>query len=187
MPWRMRYLTTRDHPLAYGLYAATFLLGLTLLTGYVDTVSLHGFDQVMAILWKLQMLTGGLAALWAIWQKPKMTPHWPDLGDLLRVEAIAAGQGACGYMVYTWSLILLQNRLSIPALVLGVVGLGLFARCIQAYKESEQAERLALLYDEVQHTLGDLERSHSVALPGILRQSAEEVIVTPDEDKRDRE
>jgi|SRR3954464_14272169 len=185
MPWRMRYLTTRDHPLAYGLYTATFLLGLTLLTGYVDTVSLHGFDQVMAIMWKLQMLTGGLAALWAIWQKPRMTPNWPDLGDLLRVEAIAAGQAACGYGVYTWSIILFQGRLSIPALVLGVIGVGLFARCVQAYKESEQAERLALLYDEVQHTLGDLERSHSVMLPDILREGTEQIVVTPDEHRKE--
>jgi hypothetical protein len=185
MPWRMRYLTTRDHPLAYGLYTATFLLGLTLLTGWVDTVSLHGFDQIMAILWKLQMLTGGIMALWAIWQKPKMTPHWPDLGDLLRVEAIAAGQAACGYLVYTWSIIEFQNRVSIPALVLGVVGIGMLARCIQAYKESEQAERLALLYDEVQQTLSDLERSHSVMLPQILRSNAEEIVVTQEDPKKE--
>jgi hypothetical protein len=182
MAWRMRYLTTRDHPLAFAAYAATFLLGLTLLTGWVDTVSLSGIDQAIAILWKAQLLTGGLGALWAIIQTPKMTPHWPDLGDLLRMEGIAAGQAGLGFFVYTYNVIHFQHAVSIGAVVLGVMGLGMMARCWQAYRESSQAERLALLYDEVKHTLEDLEQAQypgPVDLPEITRLDAETIQVQP--------
>lgn len=184
MPWRMRYLTTRDHPLAFAAYAATFLLGLTLLTGWVDTISLRGVEQAVTILWRAQLLTGGLVGLWAVAMSPKLTPGWPDLGDLLRLEGIAAAQAACGFAIYTTSLIQVQGRVTVPALTLGVMAVGMAARCIQAYAESRQAERLALLYDELQHNMAILSAAHGHTpdQQTFTREDAEHIQVAPVED-----
>lgn len=159
MPWRMRYLTTRAHPLAIASYCCTFLLGFCLTFGLFGTRALSGVDPLFDWTWRLELLTGGLAGMVLCSIRPRISPGWPDLADLLRLEAIGAFVGGSGFVIYAYSITELAHEPTLPATVLGAMGLGMVTRSIQAFIEGRRAQHLAAVYDQAQEALKTLEHT----------------------------
>lgn len=147
----------RRHPLAMALYGVVFLLGLVfVLHWYAHGVSektlFPGVSEWAIFAWKWMMVSGGGGALICLWAKPRPSPHWPDLADLLHLEGIAAIVGAFGLFTY---LIVVINLMgfsdSAPAVVIyGVIVVGHFVRAYQAIWDASRLQRLATLAETAQ-------------------------------------
>lgn len=157
MPWRLRFLTTRTHPLAYTAYACTFLLGLCLTFGFLVTNPVQDIHMWVAWLWKLELVTGGAVAFTVLCIRPRIAPRWPDLVDLLRAESIGAFVSGMGFIIYAYRIWAIYDSLLMPTLVLGTMGLGMLVRAGQAFREANEAEYLSAVYDEATEMLDRLQ------------------------------
>lgn len=141
----------RRHPLALGMYAIVFLLGLIFTThfGYGQHTEADLFPGVSgwAILgWKVLMLLGGGGALVCLLTPPRPSPKWPDLADLLHLEGITAIVAAFGLMTYLAAVVSIMGEDSGPSLAFfGVMVLAHFWRAAQAISDAQRLEALALL------------------------------------------
>lgn len=158
-PWRQKYLTTRRHPLAMTSYACTLVLGIVFTFNILETTSLPGVRPLWDWAWKLMLDTGGLFGVVALLTKPRLSPKWPDLADLLHIEAIAAFVSGLGFIVYAVSITNLVHHLAGSVAVLFVMGAGMLWRSVQARSEAKKAEYLARVYDDAHRQMLEIEQS----------------------------
>lgn len=140
----------RRHPLAFALYTVVFLLGMIFVThfGY-GTHTEHdlfpGVSPIVIVGWKVMMVGGGGGAVLTLLARPRPSPHWPDIADLLHLEGIASGVAGMGLLVYLVSVINVQGlHTSGPAIVyFGTLIAGHVVRGRQAIRDSIRLKELA--------------------------------------------
>jgi hypothetical protein len=100
--------------------------------------------------WKWEMVLGGGGALLSLVFKPRATPKWPDLADLLHIEGICcliASFGVSTYAYGTVSEVGLHNSVGALAFFIPIV-LGHLYRGGQAIRQGASLQALAeTLYD----------------------------------------
>lgn len=151
MPWRQRFVTTRRHPLAFTGYAITFMLGLTfLIRPFVEHSILISLNPVWRALWIFELISGGLMGMAILSLPPRDEKRWPDLADLIRLEAIAAFVSAAGLFTYAAGIIDIAGWINAAWILVGFLALGMIARAVQArFFDAKKIESLAGLVDEV--------------------------------------
>lgn len=159
-PWRQRFITSRRHPLAFASYLVTFILGGLFAVGVLDTDAFTNLHPFWKIVWEAELVAGGAAGLVMLLVKPRIKPHWPDLADVLRLEAIAAFVGGLGFLTYCVSLSSATHRFSSVDVLLGVMGCGMLVRSAQALYECRYVEQMAELSSAAQ-ALGMMRRGDS--------------------------
>jgi hypothetical protein len=140
----------RRHPLAFTMYGIVCFLGLIfILHLYGPNRSDHdlfpGVSSWAIFTWKWMMVVGGAGAVTALAVNPRHSPHWPDLADLLHIEAVFAIVAAFGMLVYIVVVVHLQGwDDSYQALVIyGALIFGHVARGVQAIIDAIRLEGLA--------------------------------------------
>jgi len=147
-PWRQRYITTRRHPLAFAAFLVTATLGLMYAVGLLSTSpTFDGVAHIWRLLWRWEMVTGGLGGVLALSLPPRTSPRWPDLADMLRFEGIAALVSGIGLITYGTGIIMAfgVHRGTTTWALLYILGVGMLYRGIQALHESTVTERMAVL------------------------------------------
>lgn len=96
---------TRRNPLAFSMYAVVMALGLIFVFHlFAQNRTEHDlFPHVSPwaiFAWKWMMSVGGLASTVTLLFNPRPSPHWPDIVDLLHLEAIFAGISSVGLAIY---------------------------------------------------------------------------------------
>jgi len=149
-------ITSRRHPLALSAYLMVGLMGLIFITGWLDTGgvehALFGhLPRGWVWAWEYELLTGGWLGVVSILTKPRLSPKWPDLADLLHFEAIAAFVAASGVTTYIVAIahVLGWHKVGPTALLLSVLSGGLLYRSFRALSEARHVERLGRVVDAV--------------------------------------
>lgn len=144
---------TRRHPMAAGLYAVVMLLGAIFVfhlyaANRTESQLFPGIDHWVTFLWKWMLVLGGAGALFTISLSPRVSPHWPDLSDLLHLEAIFAVVAAFGLLVYVGVVIHLQGiAQSYQAIAIyAVMIVSHVWRAVDAVKDAKRLEELAEQY-----------------------------------------
>lgn len=151
---------TRRHPMAIGLYAVVMLLGAIFVFHLYapnrnEAQLFPGVNHWITFTWKWSMLLGGLGAITAIWLTPRVQPHYPDLVDLLHLEAIFAIVSTFGLLVYIYVVVRLEG-VSQSYQAIGVYAAMVIAHAARAYQCSKDAKRLEALYAHAtREVLGD--------------------------------
>lgn len=147
----------RRHPLAVALYFVVMMLGVIFVlhwyTHGVDEAKLFpGVSPWAIFAWKWMMVSGGGGALVCLFTKPRPSPHWPDLSDLLHMEGIAAMVAAFGLTTYAVTIIHLMGFSdSAPAIVLyGSIIAGHLVRAAQAIHDAQRLQALAQIAEDHQ-------------------------------------
>ena len=144
-------VTSRRHPLAFAVYLLVLVMGLIFVFHWFGVhAAQHAlFPHVpgwVILMWKWEMVSGGFGASGALLTRPRLSPHWPDIADLLHIEAIGALVCAFGLTTYATAITNLVGfqkaapSLSLYTLLIG----GLVFRGIQAFAEARRLERLAV-------------------------------------------
>lgn len=149
-----RAITSRRHPLAFAAYAMVLMMGLIFVTEWLDIGAVPIFSHLHRYwiwLWEYELVTGGLVSLVTLTLRPRVSPHWPDLADLLHLEAIGAFVSACGVLTYLLAAISLLglDRVGPSGTILGVLFVGLVIRSFTALSDARQVERLGRVVDAV--------------------------------------
>lgn len=145
-------IISRRHPLAIALYTVVCLLGVVFVLHWYsanrsESDLFPGVTPWAIFAWKWMMVTGGGGALAAVLTRPRVSPHWPDLADLLHLEAIAAFVAAFGMLVYLVVVVHLAglDQSGQALAIYGVLILGHVWRGLQAVKDARRLEQLAAI------------------------------------------
>jgi hypothetical protein len=145
-------IISRRHPLAVSLYTVVLLLGVVFVFHWYSANRSQsdlfpGVSPWAIFAWKWMMVTGGGGALAAVLSRPRTSPHWPDLADLLHLEAIAAFVAAFGMLVYLIVVVHLAglSQSGQALAIYGVLIVGHVWRGTQAVKDSGRLEQLAAI------------------------------------------
>jgi len=145
MPWRQRFITSRRHPLALASYLVTLVLGLLFLVHVIDT-SFLPVSQTWKILWRIELVAGGASGLAFSLIRPRVSPHWPDLADVLRLEGIAALVSTIGFATYIVAIEDVAGPgVHAVTVLLSIMSLGMLGRSVQCFRDSSFVERMAAL------------------------------------------
>lgn len=143
-------IVSRRHPLAFALYMVVFLLGAVFVFHWYaanrsETDLFPGIPHLWIFAWKWMMVCGGGGAVITLLINPRPSPKWPDIADLLHMEAIAAIVAAFGMTVYIVVVVHLEGWVgSTQALAIyGTLILGHIWRGAQAIKDSFRLQQLA--------------------------------------------
>lgn len=150
--WRQRYITTRRHPFAFGVYTLTLMLGILFATHSLGVIPFDNVRRLWQMLWTWEMISGGAVGVFALVVPVKPYPNWPDLADCLRFEGIAAIVSAFGLVTYAFAVTETFDALGAGALLIGTLGVVCGYRAWQAIRDSAYTERLAALADALQDT-----------------------------------
>jgi len=142
-PWREKHITTRRHPLAFASYLVTAVMGALFVLGVIDTQAFENLPGAWTYLWEAELTSGGVAGVFFLLIKPRISPHWPDLADCLRMESIGAFISGLGFLTYCVALTTATHRFSSVDVLLGVMGAGMIVRAAQALRECRYVEHLA--------------------------------------------
>jgi hypothetical protein len=92
----------------------------------------------------LELFLGSAGALLGVLARPRVSPHWPDIADLLHLEGIASGVAGFGLAVYLAAVINVQGHASGPVIVyFGTLIVGHLWRTHQAIRDSVRLKELA--------------------------------------------
>jgi hypothetical protein len=160
-PKPLAQVVTRRHPLAIASYFFTLVLGFVFLIHWYGTkvdehLLFHGTPEFVIWSWKLELFIGSAAALFGVLMRPRITPHWPDIADLLHTEAIGAAFSGFGLTTYLVVILHLTGfeHAGPSAVIFVPLIVGRFWRATQALIEARALEALA-------QTLFDKEDSES--------------------------
>lgn len=144
-------IVTRRHPIAIASYLFTLMFGLVFVFGLLDSsravIDLFpGISEWLIRLWEAELTLGSLACVAAMVLPVRQFPQWPDLADLLHVEAIGAFVSGLGLATYLVAMTELHGWPDVtPDLsVFGTLAVGRFWRSAQAFKEHTRLEKLAV-------------------------------------------
>lgn len=161
-PQSVAQVVTRRHPLAVASYTFTLILGLIFLVHWYGTrvderVLFHGIPVWVIWSWKLELFLGSAAALVGVLARPRMSPHWPDIADLLHLEAIGAALSGFGLLTYAVAIVdLVGLHAASPDLaVFAPLIAGRFFRSVQALREGRSLESLAQALQDEEESNGD--------------------------------
>lgn len=160
-------LTTRRHPLAFASYMVAAVLGGTLLLGLAETVVVHGMTLFTRWVWEIMLSVGGVGGVMTLLMRPRMAHGWPDLVDLLHLEAIMAFACSIGFLTYWLSLLEYgdYHLLTSPGgLALATLAFGMAWRSVQALREAIRARQFALIYEQARIMLKQMEETLSEVL-----------------------
>jgi len=149
-----RTITSRRHPLAFAAYSMVLMLGIIFVTRWLDIGAVPIFahlDRVWIYLWEWELVSGGAVSILALCARPRLSPHWPDLADLLHIEAIGAFVGACGVLTYLLAAIKLLglSKVGPSGTILALLSLGLLYRAVQGLRDARHVARLGRVVDAV--------------------------------------
>lgn len=142
-------VVTRRHPLAMAMYAMVGFLGLVFIFHWyghhTEQELFPGVASWVIFAWKWMMVVGGVGGVASLLCKPRVTPHWPDLSDLLHIEGIMAIVGAFGLLTYLLAIVHVAGlSQSGPAIAVYTVLIsGHVWRGVQAIKDAGRLELLS--------------------------------------------
>lgn len=150
-------VTSRRHPLAFSVYLLVLVLGAVFVfhlfgSHQTQNTLFPGIEPWVISMWKWMMCGGAALSLFGLLCKERTTPGWPDIADLLHLEAIGAVLQGFGMLVYTTAAVFVYHHMhkpltdAIPGLVIyGAIIAGLVWRGVQAIQDARRLERLATM------------------------------------------
>lgn len=152
MTWKQRNITSRRHPFAFGVYLLTLMLGVCFTFHIFGVLSFDGVREVYQIMWRAEMLSGGLMGIVSLVLPVKPYPNWPDLADCLRLESISSIVCGFGLLTYAVAISVAFDALGAGALLIGTLGMFCWFRGVQASRDSTYTQQMAALATQLQHS-----------------------------------
>jgi len=139
----------RRHPLSYAAYGVVAIVGLAFVFHqygrFTEAQLFPGVSPWAIFAWKWMMVLGGLGCIVSLLVEPRPRPKWPDMADLLHIEAVFALVAAVGMLIYLVVQIHItgfsQGKITIG--VFGLLIVGHLWRGIQCRRDARTLEALA--------------------------------------------
>ena len=136
MPWRPRYLSSRRHPVAVGLYLVLLLMGAFFVSGLFNSQAISSVvGPGWQTAWEWQLLIGGVLTLVGV--------IWPwDLDEATGLEQAGAVLGATGFLTLAAAIVQVAGWANPSWVIYGVLAVSLFGRTFQIWWGKRQITRL---------------------------------------------